>query len=148
MYFDRWSTECLAMCFLPFVRVARFPNARLGTPCWMWEGARNEVGYGVIVLPDGPMTAGRFALEWVLRTELGDYQALHRCDEASCANPLHLYAGMHDENARDRSARGSNSKASSAPFTGHRRIRIVRRPNPWTADNALTRHHERASCEQ
>lgn len=54
MRFDRGS-ECLATCFLPFVRVAMFQSVRLGTPCWMWEGARNEKGYGVMVLPDGPV---------------------------------------------------------------------------------------------
>jgi hypothetical protein len=132
--FDRWSTECLAVCFLPFVRVARFPSMRLGTPCWMWEGARNERGYGVMVLPDGPMTASRFALEWVLRTSLGDDYALHRCDEAPCVNPLHLYVGTHSDNARDLSARGSNSRTSYAPFTGHRIIRVYKRPDPWSRE--------------
>lgn len=76
--------------------------------CWEWMGCRTGAGYGQIgaqgtreilythrvswELHNGPIPKGLFVL--------------HRCDNPSCCNPAHLFAGTHLENMQDCHAKG------------------------------------------
>lgn len=73
--------------------------------CWLWGGAKISNGYGRLPrvgnryahrfsyeLANGPIPKGR----WIL----------HHCDNPSCVNPKHLYAGTAKDNAQDRERRG------------------------------------------
>jgi hypothetical protein len=78
--------------------------------CWPWPGTRNTAGYGVVSWLGWPFMAHRIAFE-LANGPLEDGEIIcHRCDNPPCCNPLHLYAGTHKDNARDRWER-----------TGHRR---------------------------
>jgi len=79
-------------------------------PCWLWTGARNPRGYGLL----GSTGKGRrrvFTHRWALEDALGrpladGLLALHSCDNPPCCNPAHLREGTYQGNAADAAARG------------------------------------------
>lgn len=91
--------------------------AALG-PCWVWTGARNADGYGIIRGDKDPDTgkqplllAHRLALAAALNRPLGEgLVACHRCHFRRCVRPSHLYEGTVQDNNNDvwelRRARG------------------------------------------
>lgn len=74
--------------------------------CWIWTGVKNEHGYGWFRLDGRYVFAHRFIFE-----QSGSYippgiSILHKCDNPSCVNPLHLRMGTQQENNRDRDRKG------------------------------------------
>ena len=89
------------------------PEARsdLGS-CWLWTGAKNGNGYGVIGRGGG--TGGYEAahrVSWELHngTPPGDAYVCHRCDVPLCVNPAHLWLGDNRENQRDAYHKGRSA---------------------------------------
>jgi hypothetical protein len=76
-------------------------------PCWVWLGARNASGYGVIRDDTGQLAlVHRIALAAALGRDLIDGMlACHRCDYPRCARPRHLYEGTPLDNVADMVAR-------------------------------------------
>lgn len=69
--------------------------------CWLWVGAKEADGYGRFDIEHKHIRAHRFS--WILHNGpvpngLG---ILHRCNNTSCVNPSHLYAGTPKDNALD-----------------------------------------------
>lgn len=86
-----------------------FPEPMSG--CWLWDGAVKELGYGVIGLgtrEQGTAKAHRVAYQLYKGEIPLGLSILHRCDNPSCVNPAHLYAGTLKENSRDCVSRGRN----------------------------------------
>lgn len=82
-------------------------------PCWVWMGAMNGDGYGVIrgdVVPGARqpiLLAHRVALSLALGRPLGqDMFANHKCDNPRCVRPRHLYEGTMQQNVDDMNERG------------------------------------------
>ena len=82
------------------------------TGCWLWQGANNAHGYGVIRL--GSLTDGSRTMAYVHRVA---YQikhgpiprglfVCHKCDVKNCFNPDHLWVGTNSENINDAIAKG------------------------------------------
>lgn len=84
---------------------------RSGGPdaCWKWIGNIDKGGYGKFsVGPKGAdkwLRAHRFAYE-MSNPPLGDLLACHRCDNPSCVNPAHIFAGTNLDNIRDCISKG------------------------------------------
>lgn len=98
--------------------VARYwANLAKSDGCWLWTGPLSAYGYGMI------RTGGRGAyvyahrLAWELHH--GPIPAglfvLHRCDVRDCVNPDHLFLGKHEDNQRDKFAKGRGHKGEKSP---------------------------------
>lgn len=79
------------------------------TDCWIWQGGRNNVGYGMMRGEEKMQTAHRISYE----EHKGDIPkgmcVLHNCDNPLCVNPDHLRLGTHKENTQDMIRRGRSN---------------------------------------
>ena len=84
--------------------------------CWEWKGAINYLrgGYGVICNNKKTLKAHRVSYELHYEKSLGNLHCLHKCDNPSCVNPLHLFAGTNLDNVKDKINKGRC-------YTGHQK---------------------------
>ena len=96
------------------VRVSAAVIARLeaqsvpepNTGCWLWLGEVHDSGYGRISVGNRMRFVHRVAYAaWVSPVPNGQ-RILHRCDQPTCVNPAHLYAGSAKDNIDDALRRG------------------------------------------
>lgn len=75
--------------------------------CWLWQGFKDEFGYGRIRLGKVSPRAHRISYE-MANGSIGDSEIIvrHTCDIPACVNPAHLITGTKLDNARDRDERG------------------------------------------
>ena len=74
--------------------------------CCEWIGKRFKNGYGQICICLEPkkrryLLAHRVMFELHYGEELGELNALHRCDRPWCVNPEHLFKGTQTVNMQD-----------------------------------------------
>ncbi len=78
----------------------------VGSPCWIWKGARNYRGYGRCWNGTRVVTAHRFAYELIHGSNsLKGLCGCHRCDKPPCVNPDHVFPGTASDNSKDRGAK-------------------------------------------
>ena len=77
--------------------------------CWLWSGAKDRDGYGVIA--DGKRTLGahRVSYEMHHRPLPPGAVVMHSCDTPTCVNPAHLSVGTKRSNAADMTRKGRRS---------------------------------------
>ena len=91
--------------------------------CWIFMGAVNEKGYG-IVGTGGRGKPNDRAHRITYKHFLGEIPSgmlvCHKCDTPSCCNPEHLFLGTDKDNSRDKIAKGRdrNQKKTQCP-QGH-----------------------------
>lgn len=100
-----------------------------GEKCWLWMGARDNKGYGVIMVNGKLTRSHRYAYEAGIGPIPKDLHVLHDCDNPPCVNPSHLRIGTNSDNVKDRVKRGrthdhSGEKASNAKLSFYKAEQI------------------------
>lgn len=86
--------------FVRFMRFVKMGPAR--GDCWEWTGGKGRDGYGIFSdVNRRSKRAHRWLFELLNGPLSKELVVRHRCDNPSCANPLHLEPGTALENSRD-----------------------------------------------
>jgi hypothetical protein len=89
------------------VRFERHVHPEPNSGCWLWAGAVNGDGYGLMMIDKGRRPATHVSLELDGRPKpFPGAMALHSCDNPPCVNPDHLRWGTAWDNAQDAVKRG------------------------------------------
>jgi len=95
-------------------RVVRIPFSG----CWIFTGATNEAGYGIVGTGRRGEPNDR-AHRITYRHFRGQIPAgmfvCHSCDVPECCNPDHLFLGTNQDNVNDMVAKGRNSPPPRNP---------------------------------
>jgi hypothetical protein len=81
-----------------------------GKGCWEWTGARNWAGYGHAEYQGKTVSAHRLSYQAFIGPIPDGLCICHRCDNPSCVNPDHLWAGSFQSNSWDASVKGRLGK--------------------------------------
>jgi hypothetical protein len=103
--------------------------------CWIWQGAKDRDGYGVIADAGRTLGAHRVAFELFKRKLPPGSVLMHSCDRPSCVNPAHLSIGTKRSNAADMTAKGRRS----SKLTRDQALEIRARAKAGETTSALAR---------
>ena len=120
--------------------------------CWAWVAGLNIDGYGVISeCVEAYVNRQRRAhcVSWELHNGPipRGLRVLHKCDNRSCVNPLHLFIGTNGDNSADMVSKERQAKGERVPTAKltAEQVEIIRRSDdPSTALGkkfGVSRHH-------
>lgn len=76
-------------------------------PCVMWQGYKDKKGYGRLTYHRQSWGAHEFAYVAIHGSIPKGLHILHKCNNKSCWNPAHLYAGTRSQNVQDSKRAGT-----------------------------------------
>jgi hypothetical protein len=115
------------------------------TDCWVFQGGKNNIGYGMIRDEKKMRTTHRVSYEEHTQTKIPQgLLVLHKCDNKSCVNPQHLWLGTHQDNTDDMMNKGRHNPWGGASYgmTGKKQPRTTcPHCNKNEANNLYARYH-------
>ena len=113
--------------------------------CWNWIGAKYRKGYGHFRMKiDGKWVmykAHRYSYEYYNDKSAQGMIICHTCDNPSCVNPAHLFAGSNQDNVDDKLAKGRH-KYGINPNHNHLNWDIVKRMRKTKKENPNLTYRE------
>jgi hypothetical protein len=96
------------------------------TDCWVWQGGKNNINYGMMRDGKKMRTVHRVSYEEHSQTKIPiGMSILHSCDNTLCANPSHLRIGTHQQNMQDMHAKGRAKVFGGTGMTGKKQPRTI-----------------------
>lgn len=82
--------------------------------CWLWTGAVDTCGYGLLYDPEAGRTNRAHRIAWAIRRGAipDGMHVLHKCDVRGCVNPDHLFLGAQAANMADMVSKGRQARGS------------------------------------
>lgn len=77
--------------------------------CWEWVGSRSPTGYGRFYFNGVNERAHRVSALYAGH-DISGRMVCHRCDNPGCVRPSHLFVGTHNDNMKDKVAKGRQSR--------------------------------------
>lgn len=90
--------------------------------CWEWQGCVNRKGYGRILVGRSARATHRVMYQAVHGVISKDTFVCHVCDNPTCVNPDHLWAGSHQDNMNDMKTKG---RSPSSPGERNGRAKLT-----------------------
>ena len=89
------------------------------TGCWIWQGNKSRIGYGLIIVNKRTTSPHRVSYQYFIGEIPDGKEVHHRCYVRACCNPLHLDVVFHRENLIDAflDVRTSDSCQNGHPYT-------------------------------
>lgn len=94
------------------------------TGCVEWMGGKDKNGYGMFYDEGKTHKAHRIAYLLHYGNIPNGLCVCHSCDNSSCVNPYHLWAGTAGQNNKDRHQKG-RSRNNQAPGEGHHMAKLT-----------------------
>ena len=125
----------------------------MDSACWQWTACKCKFGYGRILIGRHPYVSHR--VSWLIMhgNECVSSFVLHKCDNPSCVNPEHLFAGTQSDNMMDREAKQRANHPSGDNHSSRRRNKSnrIRRVSPISKETNRPRgdaHYSRTNPEK
>lgn len=98
-----------------------WPKVQRGEGCWLWTGACDTYGYGLIRWRQRDRWDKAHRVSWIIASGPipNGLCVLHKCDNPPCVNPAHLFLGTQADNMHDMKIKGRASNRAHRTLSGH-----------------------------
>lgn len=93
--------------------------------CWIWQGGRQDEGYGRVSVNGQFCYAHRVAWALCHGPVPEGLHVLHHCDQPACVRPSHLFVGTNLDNIADKLAKGRQYRGARNPIPPRTRRPVI-----------------------